>query len=52
MITAGCQVLTDAMQGKQHTAMLSIPGITHPVRDLYLEDALEHTNFVIGRGSK
>lgn len=32
--------------------MLSIPGLTHPVRDLYLEDVLERTNFIIGRGSK
>ena len=40
------------MQGKKKTAMLSIPGLTHPVRDLYLEDVLERTNFVIGRGSK
>ncbi len=40
------------MQGKQKAAMLSIPGLTHPVRDLYLEDVLERTNFIIGRGSK
>lgn len=32
--------------------MLSIPGLTHPVRDLHLEDVLERTHFVIGRGSK
>ncbi|KAA6421632.1 MAG: putative ATP-dependent RNA helicase DHX57 [Trebouxia sp. A1-2] len=39
-------------QGKQKVAMLSIPGLAHPVRDLYLEDVLERTNFIIGRGSK
>ncbi|KAL3157309.1 hypothetical protein ABBQ38_001539 [Trebouxia sp. C0009 RCD-2024] len=32
--------------------MLSIPGLTYPVRDLHLEDVLERTSFVIGRGSK
>eukprot|EP00887_Chlorella_sp_A99_P002300 scaffold10.g2300.t1 len=32
--------------------MLSIPGFTHPVTDLFLEDALEATGFAVGRGSK
>lgn len=32
--------------------MLSIPGLTYPVRDFHLEDVLERTRFVIGRGSK
>ena len=32
--------------------MLSIPGFTHPVKDLFLEDALEATGFAVGRGSK
>lgn len=43
---AGC------VQGRGRVAMLSIPGLSHPVRDLYLEDVLERTRFVIGRGSK
>ena len=51
-ITWGIAVLSVRMQGKQKVAMLSIPGLTHPVRDLYLEDVLERTNFIIGRGSK
>ena len=32
--------------------MLSIPGLTHPVRDMYLEDVLERTQFRIAPGSK
>ena len=32
--------------------MLAIPGRTFPVRDLYLEDALELTGFAIGRSSR
>ena len=39
-------------QGRSKVGMLSIPGLTYPVRDLHLEDVLERTNFVIGRGSK
>eukprot|EP00884_Botryococcus_braunii_P007206 jgi/Botrbrau1/16487/Bobra.0142s0081.1 len=31
---------------------LNIPGFTHPVKDLYLEDVLEVTRHVIGRGSR
>jgi hypothetical protein len=31
---------------------LAIPGRTFPVRDLYLEDALEATGFAIGRASR
>jgi hypothetical protein len=38
------------MQGS--AGVLTIPGFTHPVRDLFLEDALEQTGFVVGRGSK
>jgi hypothetical protein len=51
-ITWGIAALRGSVQGKQKAAMLSIPGLTHPVRDLYLEDVLERTNFIIGRGSK
>eukprot|EP00879_Flechtneria_rotunda_P019881 GHRR01020897.1.p1 GENE.GHRR01020897.1~~GHRR01020897.1.p1 ORF type:complete len:959 (+),score=404.55 GHRR01020897.1:326-3202(+) len=32
--------------------MLSIPGFTHPVRQLWLEDALQHTGIVIGKQSR
>ena len=39
-------------QGKGQVAMLTIPGLMHPVRDMYLEDALERTKLFIGRGSK
>lgn len=31
---------------------LSIPGFTYPVKDLYLEDCLEETGFVVGKTSK
>jgi hypothetical protein len=31
---------------------LNIPGFTHPVKDLYLEDVLEMTQHSIGRASK
>lgn len=42
------------MQGKQRTSssIVNIPGFTHPIEDLYLEDVLEQTGFQIGRGSK
>jgi len=33
-------------------ATLTIPGFTHPVRDLFLEDVLEATGFAVGRGSR
>jgi ATP-dependent RNA helicase DHX57 len=33
-------------------ALLTIPGLTHPVTDLFLEDALEETGFVVGKSSK
>ena len=33
-------------------AVLKVPGFTHPVRDLYLEDALAATGTTIARGSK
>jgi ATP-dependent RNA helicase DHX57 len=32
--------------------LLSIPGFTHPVRQLWLEDALQQTGVVIGKQSK
>lgn len=41
------------LQGKGlNAATLTIPGFMHPVRDLYLEDALEATGFTIGRNSR
>jgi ATP-dependent RNA helicase DHX57 len=33
-------------------AMLNIPGFTHPVRQFWLEDALQATGLVVGRGSR
>ncbi|CAI5986589.1 unnamed protein product [Closterium sp. NIES-64] len=33
-------------------ALITVPGRTHPVRQLFLEDALALTNTVIGRNSK
>jgi len=32
--------------------MLTIPGFTYPVREFYLEDVLEMTGHIIGRGSR
>ena len=32
--------------------VVAVPGFTHPVRDLFLEDALEATRTVIARGSR
>lgn len=32
--------------------MLSIPGFTHPVRQLWLEDALQATGIIIGKQSR
>ena len=42
------------VQGQQTSfcSIVNIPGFTHPVEDLYLEDVLEQTGFQIGRGSK
>lgn len=34
------------------TATLSIPGFTHPVRQLWLEDALQATGIVVGKASR
>jgi hypothetical protein len=33
-------------------ALLTVPGFTHPVEDLYLGDVLEMTGYAIGRNSK
>lgn len=41
-----------AMTPQGTAGVLTIPGFTHPVRDLFLEDALEATGFAVGRGSK
>jgi hypothetical protein len=38
--------------GSSAVGALAIPGRTFPVRDLYLEDALEATGFAIGRASR
>jgi ATP-dependent RNA helicase DHX57 len=34
------------------SVILSIPGFTHPVTDMFLEDALEATGFIVGKTSK
>ncbi|KAL4527192.1 hypothetical protein Ndes2526B_g09099 [Nannochloris sp. 'desiccata'] len=38
--------------GQQRSVILSIPGFTHPVTDMFLEDALEATGFMVGKTSK
>ena len=37
---------------KERSTILTIPGFTHPVTDLFLEDALESTGFIVGKTSK
>jgi ATP-dependent RNA helicase DHX57 len=37
---------------KQTVRQLTIPGFTHPVRQLWLEDALQQTGIVIGKQSR
>jgi len=37
---------------QQRSVILSIPGFTHPVTDMFLEDALEATGFMVGKTSK
>lgn len=57
---AGQEALLDnsSSSGPSHTlagldvSLLSIPGFTHPVRQLWLEDALQHTGLVIGKQSR
>ncbi|CAL8471800.1 g11342 [Coccomyxa elongata] len=39
-------------KGRSTCSLVTIPGFTHPVQDFFLEDVLERTNFIIGRGSK
>jgi hypothetical protein len=39
-------------QRRLSVGLLTIPGFTHPVRQLWLEDALAHTRTVIGRASR
>ena len=34
------------------SGIINIPGFTHPVQDLFLENVLESTGFVVGRNSK
>lgn len=43
---------SDVSSNSQLVTKLSIPGFTHPVKDLYLEDCLEMTGFVVGKSSK
>jgi ATP-dependent RNA helicase DHX57 len=48
-------VMTQQQQQQQQgskTAVITIPGFTHPVQDLFLEDVLESTGFVVGKSSK
>ncbi|KAK9809193.1 hypothetical protein WJX72_011126 [[Myrmecia] bisecta] len=50
------QYFRAALLTKRHgpppAAVLTIPGFTHPVRDLFLEDVLERTGFAVGRSSR
>jgi ATP-dependent RNA helicase DHX57 len=50
-------LLTAGSGGRQQArrlavGLLSIPGFTHPVRQFWLEDALQQTGTVIGKASK
>ena len=40
------------LAGAHAVGMLTIPGFTYPVREFYLEDILEMTGHIIGRGSR
>ncbi|KAG2486676.1 hypothetical protein HYH03_014607 [Edaphochlamys debaryana] len=42
----------EAGAGTAGVGMITIPGFTYPVREFYLEDALELTHHVIGRSSR
>lgn len=41
-----------AAVGRVPVALLTIPGFTYPVRDLFLEDVLQLTAFEVGRNSR
>lgn len=43
---------TKIMKQGSKTAVIAIPGFTYPVQDLFLEDVLESTGFVVGKSSK
>jgi ATP-dependent RNA helicase DHX57 len=43
---------SSSSSGRLAVSLLSIPGFTHPVRQLWLEDALQQTGVVIGKTSK
>lgn len=43
---------SSSSSGQLAVSLLSIPGFTHPVRQLWLEDALQQTGVVIGKTSK
>jgi ATP-dependent RNA helicase DHX57 len=43
---------TSSNSGRLRVGLLSIPGFTHPVRQMWLEDALQQTGVVIGKQSK
>ncbi|GFR46512.1 hypothetical protein Agub_g8096, partial [Astrephomene gubernaculifera] len=50
-MTHGSAAAAEAKTGLE-VGMMSIPGFTYPVREFYLEDALEMTGHEVGRGSK
>jgi ATP-dependent RNA helicase DHX57 len=52
--TADAQLFASYFEAglRSPTAVLTIPGFTHPVTDLFLEDVLEATGFVVGKSSK
>lgn len=60
-MSAGSITATTGVDGKRHqqqmehglsVGLLSIPGFTHPVQQLWLEDALQATGIVVGKQSK
>ncbi|KAF8055672.1 DHX57 [Scenedesmus sp. PABB004] len=52
LLQGGPQSARSAPPRALGVALLSIPGFTHPVRQLWLEDALAATGIVVGRQSK
>ena len=50
--TADADTFVGYFGGPRRCGTIFIPGFTHPVREFFLEDALELTGFRIGKGSK
>lgn len=46
------QAVYTVLQAPSKAGLLTIPGFTHPVKDLYLEDALQMTGYKVGAGSR